>query len=163
MKQFPMTGRKCRGRKIAWSRVARTVGQDGPAEVTYHLFKRDSEGRVFSQSVAAMAGRSAVAEHAAECRRQLAIQLRAARAQLRWSVDQVEFARLGLQDDTPAPLSPSPPTSPSLGGQAPPFPAPAGTEWVAGDFGFTCLGKPRQDPPRLVYSGPCPLQLGGDQ
>lgn len=105
MKPFPMSGRRCRGRVIGWSRVARTVGRDGPAEVTYHLFKRDSEGRVYSQSVAAMAGRNAVAEHAAECRRQLAIQLRAARAQLRWSVDQVEFARLGLQDNTPSPLA----------------------------------------------------------
>ena len=104
MKPFPMKSRRCRGRRIAWSRTVRAAGSDGPAEVTYQVFQRDSEGKVYVQRVVMMAGSSAISDHAAECRRLVAQQIRAARAQLRWSVDQVEFQRLGLVDTTPCPM-----------------------------------------------------------
>lgn len=144
MKALPTTNRPCKGRGVAWSR---TVDADG---LTLRVFKRDSTGRTYMQArtmhVSQLIG--------PEARRNVARTMLALRAQVRWAVDQVEFQRLGLQDTTP------PPTSPWLGGQVPPFPAPAGFEWIAGSWGFNCSGKPRQDPPRLVPADSVP-QLGG--
>lgn len=66
----------------------------GPIAVSYRLFLRDSEGKCHAQLRTF---------HAHEDRRHLARMLRGMRAQLRWVVDQLEFARLGLEDPTPCP------------------------------------------------------------
>lgn len=144
MKELPTTNRPCKGRGIAWSRTVT------PKIITVRAFKRDSTGRSHMHSLQLPVRQLAGHRHP---RALLALQLLACRAQVRWAVDQVDFQLLGLQDTTP------PPTSPWLGGQVPPFPAPAGHEWIAGSWGFNCSGKPRQDPPRLVPADSVP-QLG---
>lgn len=90
MKRLPTTSRACGSRLFGWSRRV-----DPNGCVFWHLFRRCSDGKVYGQSFAA-----APIDERAEAARGI----RNARAQLRWAVDQVEFARLGLQDDTPAPL-----------------------------------------------------------
>lgn len=142
MKGLPTTNRPCKGRGIAWSRTV------APGIITVRAFKRDLTGRSHMQALDLNAAELARSPNP---RTALAKHLLACRAQVRWAVDQVDFQLLGLQDTTP------PPTTPWLGGQVPPFPAPAGMEWVAGDFGFNCGGQVRQDPPRLVPSGQGPF------
>lgn len=75
----------------------RTIILDGRA-VSYRMFLRDSTGRLFclERAFPASCGRSFIARG-----------LRGMQAQLRWSVDQVEFARLGLVDPSPAPGHPT--------------------------------------------------------
>jgi len=91
MKRLPTTARACKSRLFGWSR---RVDPDGC--VHWHLFRRCSNGKVYGQSFAAAP---------IDQRSKAARGIRAARAQLRWSVDQVEFARLGLHDDTPPPIA----------------------------------------------------------
>lgn len=128
---------------MAWSRTVDAKG------ITLRVFKRDSTGRTY-MATRTMHPHEVLGQHG---RSNLARTMMALRVQVRWAVDQIEFALLGLQDNTP------PPTSPWMG-QPPPFPAPAGHEWVEGSWGFNCSGKPRQDPPRLVPSDTVP-RLGG--
>jgi hypothetical protein len=86
------------GGRFSWARVLFSPEPGGQQQVTYRLFLRDSTGRAYMET------RSF---HASDSRRFVAVVLRGMRAQLRWAVDQVEFARLGLEDPTPRPRLPA--------------------------------------------------------
>lgn len=85
------TPRKCYG--FSWGRVP--LGEAGAATISYRLFLRDSTGRCFMEQRTFSVDTPRV--HIAKVARGM-------RVQLRWAVDQIEFARLGMQDTTPRPL-----------------------------------------------------------
>lgn len=106
MKSVPTTNRPCKGRNVAWSRTVDARG------ITLRVFKRDSTGRTY-MATRTMHRHELLGQHG---RSNLARTMLALRVQVRWAVDRIEFALLGLQDDTP------PPASPWMG-QAPAFPS----------------------------------------
>lgn len=106
MKSVPNRPRSCRGRSHAWSRHIHREDRtrpDSPAvAISYWLFQRDSTGKTYVQQQTF--GIPGLIGMGGGARNIIAGELRAMRAQLRWAIDQVEFARLGLQDTTPPPL-----------------------------------------------------------
>lgn len=68
--------------------------------VSYTLFMRDSERRLYCEQ---QSFHASMRFDGTGPRPQIARCLRGMRAQLRWRIDQIEFARLGLVDTTPAP------------------------------------------------------------
>lgn len=86
-----LTRRPLRGRnRFGWLRLV----DDPCTTVTYRLFLRDEAkvSHMEHRTFPAGTPRLDIAKH-----------LRGMRAQLRWRVDQLDFARIGLQDAAPQP------------------------------------------------------------
>ena len=97
-----MERRAPRGRLFAWLRIPYPADGSEPEGIEYRLFRRDSTGASLMQTKIfplAMLERAGVGG-----RGQLARELRAMRAQLRWCLDQVEAERPKLPT-TPPPLT----------------------------------------------------------
>lgn len=101
MKAGHLTRRRMRARgRFGWCRVP--CSDDSPlcGAVEWRLFLRDeanvshAEIRTFTRADFEHRGRDYVARV-----------LRGMRAQLRWRVDQLDFARIGLEDTTPPPAA----------------------------------------------------------
>lgn len=92
---YRLQKRRPSGRNIAWARLVHVpVGPWGEQSIEWRVFRRDLRGVTHMERVQLSAGltREVAARH-----------IRAARAQLRWRVDRLDFELLGLQDNAPQP------------------------------------------------------------